>query len=691
MKLKLALKVFLIIGTTLFVGFSILGISALLMVRASTMHLQTDAAKHSAVLIKQAVQQFMMKGEPELVNDFVEQLKKDKEVVGLNVFNQAGRITGTGGAADPQVLESFKSGKTIQTEQGTGSGHTLVSIIPLANEPRCKSCHTEAGFTGAIKLTSSMANGYEILLRIATMLCILGGSCFILIAGGMYLFFRLTIIKQIVEVSDQIMMLSKGEGDLTVTLKVKSDDEIGILTASVNSLVAKLRGIITDLYGQAGQVAMTSCLTSVSIEHLAVSINEQKDLAASVAVASEEMSAVLSDVAMNTATASTHSKQVDDSSREGQRVVAETVESIDQIRAGVEKTLKVMSRLHSSSHQIGEIVDMIEDVADQTKLLALNAAIEAARAGEAGRGFAVVADEVKSLSSKTASSAQQIGTIIQTIQGDIKKVMLSIEEEKGRVDHGIINAVRASEQIATIMNFASETADLINSIAIATEEQSATTADIATKIHLVSDTSNHIQMEMNKSIATFGVLSTTAEIIYNTVGKFKVGNYHDTIKSYATELKERTVIALEQAISSRRLTLEALFSTDYEPIPNTMPQKYTSPFDQLFDEIIVPIQEDVLARDGKMFYAVCIDRSGYCPSHNRRYTQSLTSDASIDKNSNRTKRIFNDKTGIQCAINMEPFLLQTYLRDTGEVMNDMSTPIIIQGKHWGAVRIGYIS
>ncbi len=691
MKFKLALKVFLIIGTTLFVGFSILGISALLMVRASTMHLQTDAAKGSAVIIKQAVQQLMMKGEPELINDFVEQLKKDKGVIDLNVFNQGGKITGTSGAADPQVLESFKSGKTIQIEQGTGSGHTLISIIPLANEPRCKSCHTEAGFTGAIKLTSSMANGYEILLRIATMLCILGGSCFILIVGGMYLFFRVTIIKQIVEVSDQIMMLSKGEGDLTVTLQVKSDDEIGILTASVNSLVAKLRGIITDLYGHAGQVAMTSCRTAVSIEHLAVAINEQKDLAASVAVASEEMSAVLSDVAMNTATASTHSKQVDDSSREGQRVVAETVESIDQIRAGVEKTLGVMSRLHSSSHQIGEIVDMIEDVADQTKLLALNAAIEAARAGEAGRGFAVVADEVKSLSSKTASSAQQIGIIIQAIQGDIQKVMQSIEEEKGRVDHGIINAVRASEQIATIMTYASETADLINSIAIATEEQSATTSDIATKIHLVSDTSNHIQMEMDKSIATFGVLSTTAEIIYNTVGKFKVGNYHDTIKSYATELKERTVSALEQAISSRRLTSEALFSTDYEAIPNTIPQKYTSQFDQLFDEIIAPIQEDVLARDKKMFYAVCIDRSGYCPSHNRRYSQSLTSDVSIDKNSNRTKRIFNDKTGIQCATNMEPFLLQTYLRDTGEVMNDMSTPIIIQGKHWGAVRIGYIS
>jgi methyl-accepting chemotaxis protein len=691
MKLNLAMKVFLIIGITLTVGFSVLGLTALWMVRDSTVHLQMHDSADAADIIDEAIKELMMKGEPKLVSGFAEQLKAKKTVVDLTVFNKDGKITGSSNAADPQVLESFKSGKTIQKELGTGRDQTLVSIIPLANEQRCKSCHSEDGFIGAIKLTSSMADGYAILVRIATMLSILGGSCFFLIVGGMYLFFRLTIIKQIVGVSDQIMMLSQGEGDLTATLQVKSDDEIGILTNGVNYLVTKLREIITDLYGQAGQVAITSCRTSGSIEQLAASIFEQKELAASVAVASEEMSATLNDVAMTTAKASTHSKQVDDSAREGQSVVIETVESMDQIRAGVEKTLGVMNRLNISSNQIGEIVGLIEDVADQTNLLALNAAIEAARAGEAGRGFAVVADEVKNLSSKTSASTQQISTIIKTIQGDIGEAMQSIEEEKGRVEHGIINANRASEQITTIMAYASESADLINSIAIATEEQSVTTAEISSKIHQVSSTSNDVQSEMDKSIATFAELTKTAEKIYNTVGKFKVGNYHDTIKSYATELNEKAVIALDRAISDGRITSAALFSVDYKPIPNTIPQKFTTSFDRLFDEIISPIQEEVLGRDKKLFYAICIDRSGYCPSHNRRYTQPLTGDMNIDKNSNRTKRIFNDRTGIRCATNEDPFLLQTYLRDTGEVMNDMSSPLIIQGKHWGGVRIGYMS
>ncbi len=690
MKMGLALKVFFIIGITLFVGFTILGTTSLWLVFDSSAKLQTLSAQSNAGVIRESVEGFMMKGEPKLVMEYIDQLKTKKTVLDLAIFNKEGKPTG-GTIANPLVLETFKTGKPQYIKSVTAGIHTLTSIIPMSNDQRCKSCHPDGAYNGAIILTSSMEEGHASSSKFAILLSSLGVICFILIVGGMYLFFRFTLIKNIIGISNKIEMLSSGEGDLTIVLPVTSTDEIGVLTAGVNSLVTKLRDIVTDLYGQAGHVAMTSCRTMANVEKLAASIFEQKELAASVAVASEEMSATLNDVAMTTANASTHSKQVDDSAREGQNVVGETVESIDQIRVGVEATLGVMNRLQLSSTQIGEIVGLIEDVADQTNLLALNAAIEAARAGEAGRGFAVVADEVKNLSSKTSSSTQQIGNLIKTIQGDIREAMKSIEDAKGRVESGIINSHRANDQITTILTYASESADMINSIAIATEEQSATTHDISCKIHQVSDTSNDIQAEMERSIATFGELTETAEKIYNTVGKFKVGNYHDTIKSYAVELRDRSVDALDRAITSGRISASDLFSTDYKPIPNTTPQKYTTPFDRLFDEIISPLQEEVLARDKKMFYAIALDRSGYCPSHNRRYTQPLTGDVEKDKNGNRTKRIFNDRTGSRAATNKEPFLLQTYLRDTGEIMNDMSTPVIIQGKSWGCIRVGYIT
>jgi methyl-accepting chemotaxis protein len=155
------------------------------------------------------------------------------------------------------------------------------------------------------------------------------------------------------------------------------------------------------------------------------------------------------------------------------------------------------------------------------------------------------------------------------------------------------------------------------------------------------------------------------------------------------EQRDLVTQALEEALERGRIAADAMFSKDYRPIADTFPQKFTTPFDRLFDEIVSPLQERTLSKDGSMLYAICVDSSGYCPSHNLRYSKPLTGDFLKDKDANRTKRIFNDKTGIRCATNQENFLLQTYQRDTGEVINDLSTPIYLCGRHWGAVRIGY--
>jgi methyl-accepting chemotaxis protein len=689
MKMKLSAKVFCIIGITLFLGFSVMGVSSLWLGLNSTIKQHESSAQELSSAIRDSIAEFMMKNNLDSVKEYVTQLKTKKVVLDLVVYGKEGKISGSSSNADPIVLEAFRTDKPLNTKKITNGIHTLTTVIPLPNEQRCKSCHPETGHTGAIMLTTSMENGYDAAKQLALLQCAVGAICFVLIVGGLYLFMRIAVIKNIVNVSNNIQMLSKGEGDLTIQIPVTSRDEIGTLTEGVNNLVAKLREIISELYGQAGHVAITSCRTMAGIEQLAASIYEQKELSASVAVATEEMSATLNGVAATTAKASALSKNVDEAAIDGRNVVGETADSMDQIRIGVEQTLSVMNRLEHSSGQIGEIVGMIEDVADQTNLLALNAAIEAARAGEAGRGFAVVADEVKLLSGKTSASTQQIAAIIKTIQGDIREAMTSIEEEKGRVEHGIVNSNRASEQITTILNLASESADMINSIAIATEEQGATTVDITHKIHQVSDTSNEIESQMEKAVSTFGELTQTAEKIYNSVGRFKVGNDHDLIKGFTKQLSERATAVLEGAISSGRISSDALFSTDYKPIPDTFPQKFTTPFDRLFDEIISPLQEDIVSKDKRIFYAICVDRSGYVASHNLRYTQRLTGDMMKDKDTNRTKRIFNDRTGLRAATSEDQFLLQTYLRDTGEVMNDMSTPIIIAGKHWGGVRIGY--
>jgi len=691
MKKSLSMKILGIIGGTLFIGFSVLGLATLWLSMNSSQNQQIRSSRNSAEIIKQVVGDFMMRTDNAGLARYISQLRGKADVIDLRIYGKEGKQSGTGTGPDPRVMETFRSGKLSMVKGRDANGaRTLTMVIPLQNEQRCRECHTESGHVGAILLSTSLEQGYRDTRLMMIIMCVLGGSCFILILGVMYAFFRVSIIRNLLEISAKVQTLSHAEGDLTAVLNVRTEDEIGRLGSDINHLIAKLREIVTLLYEQAGHIAISTCRTMGGIDNLVANIAEQRELAASVAVASEEMAATINDVASTTVRASELSRQVDSAAHEGQNVVADTADSMDQIKSGVENTISLMTHLEASSGRIGDIVGMIEDVADQTNLLALNAAIEAARAGEAGRGFTVVANEVKVLSGKTSVSTREIAGIIKSIQADIREVMNSIVEEKERVEKGIVNSGQASTRIASILDLASDSAAMINTIASATEEQSSTTNEISSKIHLVSETAAHTQSSMEQVSRTFHEMSLTAEQIYATVGRFNVGNYHNSVKELAMELRDKVAETLEKAVADRRISMEALFSTDYQPIPNTYPQKFSTPFDKLFDEIISPIQEEILARDNKLLFAICVDRtSGYVPSHNLAYRKPLTGDRKADMLNNRTKRKFNDHTGLRCGSSTEQFLLQTYARDTGEFLNDLSAPITICGKHWGGVRLGY--
>ncbi|WP_242344876.1 hypothetical protein [Anaeromyxobacter terrae] len=139
----------------------------------------------------------------------------------------------------------------------------------------------------------------------------------------------------------------------------------------------------------------------------------------------------------------------------------------------------------------------------------------------------------------------------------------------------------------------------------------------------------------------------------------------------------------------KEVAQERLFSFLYYPVPATDPPKFTTDWDRLSDRDILPIEESVLAKSPLIQFAVMVDRNGYLPTHNQRYSQPLTGNLANDLVNNRTKRIFNDRTGLAAARNEAPFLIQRYQRDTGETMADLSVPIFVRGVHWGAVRIGY--
>jgi methyl-accepting chemotaxis protein len=145
----------------------------------------------------------------------------------------------------------------------------------------------------------------------------------------------------------------------------------------------------------------------------------------------------------------------------------------------------------------------------------------------------------------------------------------------------------------------------------------------------------------------------------------------------------------EESINNAKISENDLFDTNYQPIANTDPTKHTTKFDKFTDKVLPSLQETILQENDFIIYAGAVDRNGYFPTHNHCFSKPLTGNYEADLVGNRTKRIFDDYTGSRCGNNQELFLLQTYKRDTGEVMHDLSAPIYVNGKHWGGFRIGY--
>ena len=162
-----------------------------------------------------------------------------------------------------------------------------------------------------------------------------------------------------------------------------------------------------------------------------------------------------------------------------------------------------------------------------------------------------------------------------------------------------------------------------------------------------------------------------------------------TAKQLATSCRDEVAGELEKLVSSNTLTLSQLFDTFYIPIPNTNPQKFHTAYDRRTDEVLRIILDKYLDKEPRFLFVVAVDRNGYLPTHNTRYSRPLTDDPDYNTKNNRTKRLFNDRTGLAAARSTQPYLLQIYKRDTGETLSDLSVPIFIQGKHWGAIRIGY--
>jgi methyl-accepting chemotaxis protein len=396
-----------------------------------------------------------------------------------------------------------------------------------------------------------------------------------------------------------------------------------------------------------------------------------------------------------------------DASRAVQSATTAAVGEITQSRAAVDTAVQHISELiaavsriehrlgavGSALTQVAKVSGSIEAIAKQTNLLALNATIEAARAGTAGRGFAVVASEVKSLAEATRQATQLIGDTVRDLDSQIGNLI----GESGDASLRAKNAGEGAQQIQSIIV---RVQDGFTSVGRETDAVAkAATSNLAhcdmviselgnlgTGVDLSSNDLKHADQRVAKLLElSEGMIELIADSGVETSDAPLIRVVVDTAKQISA--------AFDSAIERGDISLDQLMDEKYREIPGTDPKQYLTDYVALTDRILPSIQDPVQKIDPRVVFSVAWAKGGYLPTHNPNYRLPQGPDPVWNNANCRNRRLFSDRAVKKVAANTKPFLLQTYRRDMGGgnfvLMKDLSSPIYVRGRHWGAFRMGF--
>jgi len=471
--------------------------------------------------------------------------------------------------------------------------------------------------------------------------------------------------------------------------KLPADSPLGKQCASLLADAKAGRALVETLSGSADKSAISAAQVSHAADQLKNRLDRQVSETAQMAEYAGQITESVRESAQQATDAATMALQNRQVSVEGRDALTSAINSVRAVHEQSSENLRLIQELNEKSNKIQGVTTTIQSIAEQTNLLALNAAIEAARAGDQGRGFAVVADEVRQLAGRTAQATGEVAETLQEIRSDTSLIVSRIEDLAKSVESGLESVESVGERLDQIRDQSDRVQQQVARIAEIDQNNEQSLQQVSSAIETVRDQIT----ESDTSVASLAQQAATLmELAEEANAAFALNSdesYHRFFYDQARQGADRIGKLFEKAVRDGQLAESALFDKQRTPIPKTDPQKYSSSFDRFTDQQLPTVQEAVKGAHPSMVFAIAAAPDGYVPTHNRDFAHAPTGDPKVDLVKSRSKRLFNDRTGARCGSHTQNMLLQTYRRDTGEVMHDLSVPIYVNGKHWGGFRLGY--
>ncbi|WP_430795359.1 methyl-accepting chemotaxis protein [Achromobacter spanius] len=453
----------------------------------------------------------------------------------------------------------------------------------------------------------------------------------------------------------------------------------------LHRFLAQIRLRVVTVRQSSIEIALNAARTQYQAGRCSLLAREQ-------ARAAEALAASGAQIADLSASTSNHARDIAAVSGQNLLAARQALAELTDVKARVDRMTRemadfteVVGQLAGRAQSVGDISKAIKDIALQTQLLALNAGVEAARAGDAGRGFAVVASEVGRLAERVNTATGDIGrhtTQMLDLVGSTQRQTDTLREDVDASGAVLDRTSRGFERF--VRDFDSmnrQVSDVVQAIG----EVDATNHGMSEEVGRIAALSADVLERVGSMSGEIDRIRRQTESVQEVLADMRTG---DTAFDSLSESLEAFAGAAAGLLQDARRRGVDVFDRHYQRIAGSEPPRYHTAYDRAIDEPLTRLLDSVLEAVPGAIYTILVDNRGYAPAHNSRFSLAPTGDPKVDIARVRNKRIFDDPVGARLAANTGAQLFQTYSRDTGEIVNDISLPIYLGAEHWGAVRIG---